>query len=825
MFKHFIASWAFGLLATVTLAQQNITVKVVDEKSSPLANATVRVGNAEKQTDNSGIVLFSLENSKSVPLRVKHLGYKEFTGRTSVRQINYNVQLELSRIQSDAVFVYATRAKENSATTFKNINKEEIKRNNIGQDIPYLLDQTPGVIIGSDAGAGIGYTNITIRGSDNQRINVTLNGIPLNDAESMGSFFVNLPDFASSTESIQVQRGIGTSTNGAGAFGASLNIQTDAFETKHYAELNNSFGSFNSWKNTIKAGTGLINNKFVFNTRLSRISSNGYIERATSDLKSFYIDGGLYTDKHILKATVFSGKEKTYQAWYGTPEPILKGMDKNELERYAFNALGIYGGPEMDRLMNADRRYNYYTYDNQTDNYTQTHSHLHYTFRANDKLSFNTALHYTRGAGYYEEFKADDKLAKYSLPSVINGEDTINNTDLVRRRWLDNHFYGLTYSATYQPNSAWNFTVGGAYNQYKGDHYGEIIWARFASNSNIGDKYYLNDANKKDFNIYGKIDHRIQKWLFNLDLQYRNINYNGQGPDDEFLDDGSRRILNFKDNLNFFNPKAGATYFLNNNSNMYASYAFANKEPVRKDYVENPRNEFPKPEKMHNIEAGYRFRNESINLGTNLYAMLYKDQLIQTGAINDVGSAIRQNVPDSYRIGMELDASWVVHPKFIWSATAALSQNKIKDFTEYVSVLDDDWEKVGEKEYHYKSTNIANAASTILSNNFTYLPTEKWSISLVSKFVSRVYLDNTTAEERSIDPFTYTNLKSQYSFSAFGLENIDVLASVNNIFNAKYVTSGYTWGQIFESQGTRDYYNFYYPQATTNFMLGLNLRF
>jgi iron complex outermembrane receptor protein len=818
MFKHFIASWAFGLIATVCLAQQNITIKVVDEKSSPLTNATVTVGKTAKQTDKNGIAEFSLENSKSVPLRVKHLGYKEYRNSTTPTQSNYNIQLELTSIQSDAVFVYATRAKENAATTFKNINKEEIKKNNLGQDIPYLLDQTPGVIIGSDAGAGIGYTSMTIRGSDNQRINVTLNGIPLNDAESMGSFFVNLPDFASSTESIQIQRGIGTSTNGAGAFGASLNIQTDALETKPYAELNNSFGSYNSWKNTIKAGTGLIKDKFAFNTRLSRISSNGYIERATSDLKSLYFDGGLYTDKHILKATVFTGKEKTYQAWYGTPEPLLKG-DRSDLERYANNNFGLYDGPEFERLMNADRRYNYYTYDNQTDNYKQTHSHLHYTYIANPQWNFNAALHYTRGAGYYEEFREDDKLARYGIPNLVQGGTTIEKSDLVRRRWLDNHFYGTTFSANYKPSTSWNLTLGGAYNEYKGDHFGEVIKVDIYPNNTFDDNYYLNDATKKDFNTYLKADYRKDNWLINLDVQYRNVNYKSQGDDDKIKDFG------FKDNLHFINPKAGVTYFISPNANLYASYAYASKEPVRKDYVENPRSEFPKPERMQNIEAGYRYRNESFNVGTNFYAMLYKDQLVPTGQLNDTGAELRMNIPDSYRIGWELDASWAIHPKFIWSATAALSDNKIKNFVEYVSVLDDNWEFVREEQFHYKSTQIAKAANTILSNNFTYLPTDKWSVSLVSKYVSRVYLDNSSAKERSLDPFTYTNLKTQYSFSALGIKNIDALASVNNIFNAKYETSGYTWGQIFESQGTRDFYNFYYPQASTNFMLGLNLRF
>lgn len=818
MFKQFIATGALSLIATVCFAQQIITVKVVDEKSTALKNATVVLGNTAKQTDNNGTVQFNMQNPSSLLLNVKHLGYKEFSIRTLANQLEYNVQLQLATIQSDAIFVYATRAKENSATTFKNLDKEEIKKNNLGQDIPYLLDQTPGVIIGSDAGAGIGYTNMTIRGSDNQRINVTLNGIPLNDAESMGSFFINLPDFASSTESIQIQRGIGTSTNGAGAFGASLNIQTDALETKPYAELNNSFGSYKSWKNTIKAGTGLINNKFVFNTRLSRISSHGYIERATSDLKSLYLDAGLYTDKHILKATVFTGKEKTYQAWYGTPEPLLTG-DRTALEDYANNAFGLYSGSEFERLLNADRRYNYYTYDNQTDNYTQTHSHLHYTYIANEKWNLNAALHYTRGAGYYEEFRENDRLSKYGIPNLVQGGSTIEKSDLVRQKWLDNHFYGTTFSANYKPSNALNFTFGGAYNEYLGDHYGEVKSVEIYPNQLFDDKYYFNDAKKKDFNTYLKTDLKLNDWLFNLDVQYRNVNYRVNGDDDKV------KSINFKDNLHFVNPKFGITYFFNPNSNVYASYAYASKEPIRKDYVENPRNEFPKPEKMQDIEAGYRFRNENFNVGTNFYAMLYKDQLIPTGQLNDTGGEIRVNIPKSYRIGWELDASWAIHPKFIWSATAALSENKIKDFIEYVTVLDDDWEFVKEEQFYYKNTQIAKAANTILSNNFTYLPTEKWSISLLTKYVSRVYLDNSSAKERSIDPFTYTNLKSQYSFSAFGIKNIDLLLSVNNIFNSKYVTSGYTWGQIFESKGTRDYYNFYYPQATTNFLVGLNLRF
>jgi len=820
MLKHVCATWAMCLLALLGFAQNSLSIRVLDNQKNPLAGANVTVNSANKLTADNGVATFDGLKNRNYSARVSFVGFIEKSVNFNPSQTNeLTIILQPNTLLVEDVFVSATRAKENSATTFKNLNKEDIRKANLGQDIPYLLDQTPGVVIGSDAGAGIGYTNMTIRGSDNQRINVTLNGIPLNDAESMGSFFVNLPDFASSVESIQIQRGIGTSTNGAVAFGASLNIQTDALETSPYAELNNSFGSFNSWKNTIKAGTGLINGKYAFNTRLSRIASDGYVERASSDLKSFYVDGGLYTEKQTLKATVFSGKEKTYQAWYGTPEPLITG-NKDEAIRYANEAFWLFSGPEYERLINGDRKYNYYTYDNQTDNYTQTHSHLHYTNHISEKFSLNTALHYTRGAGYYEEYREGDDFADYSLPNVTLGGEEVESTDIVRRRWLDNHFYGLTYALNYTPSNKLNFIVGGAYNQYDGKHYGEIIWAKHASTSNLGDKYYLNNADKKDFNIYGKADYKTDKWLLNLDLQYRRIHYEGQGPDDEILDDGSRRVLNFKDKLNFFNPKIGATYFINPQSNVYISYAHASKEPVRKDYVENPLNEFPRPEKMQDIEAGYRFKNERFNIGANAYAMLYKDQLIQTGALNDVGGTIRQNVEDSYRIGLELDGAWNITSKFTWKATAVVSENKIKNFKEFVTI---DWDNNNLQEFNYDKTNIAMSASTIFSNDFTYRPVESLAFSLTSKYISRLYLDNTSATERSIDPSFVNNFRALYTVSLLGIERVDFNLAVNNIFDAKYQTNGYTFGTM--ASGERMYYNFYYPQAGTNFLLGLNIRF
>lgn len=811
------------LMIVTTLAahaQSTLSLRVENADGQRLSNANIKITGKHQlfgQTDTQGAIEFPKLANDEYQIVVSYVGYlSNFKKVTLKTDKSLTIILQADQRQTEAAFVQATRAKPNAATTFKNINKESINKNNIGQDIPYLLDQTPSVVISSDAGAGIGYTSMTIRGSNNERINVTLDGIPLNDAESMGSFFVNLPDFASSVDNIQIQRGIGTSTNGAGAFGASLNIQTSPLIEQPYAELNNTFGSYNSWKNTLKVGTGLLKEKYAFNARLSRIASDGYVERASSDMQSFYVDGGYFGKKQILKATLFSGKQKTYQAWYGTPEPLLFG-DRNKLADYAA-AMEITNPTAVDRLLGADRRYNIYDYPDQTDNYTQTHARLQYSNQLNEKLNFNLALHYTRGAGYYEEFRENDELAKYLMPPKNILDTLIKTTDLVRRRWLSNNFYGTTFAVNYKANKQLELSVGGAFNQYRGEHFGEVIWSRFASTAELGDRYYFNKATKNDFNIYTKLMYTSGNWLLNLDLQYRALHYRIAGDDDKVKD------IALHDDLHFFNPKAGITYQFSNQANIYLSYAFANKEPIRKDYVENPLKEFPKPEQMQNIEAGYRLRNATINLGLNAYAMLYNNQLIPTGAINPSGSPLRHNVKDSYRVGLELDASWAISNHFRWSATVALSQNKIKNFVEYFTIYDENWDPKEIREIRYEKTNIALSPNCILSNEFSYSPNTALSFAVASKYVSRQYLDNSSENASSIKAFTNSNFRTTYTFKALGLEEIGLNLTVNNIFNAKYASNGNTWGGMDEA-GNRSYYNFYYPQAGTNFMLGLNLRF
>ncbi len=695
---------------------------------------------------------------------------------------------------TDEVIVQATRASKNAATTFKNLTREDIAKNNMGQEVSYLLNQTPSAVVSSDAGAGIGHTSVTIRGSDAARTNVTLNGIPYNDPESLGSFWVNMPDFSSSIDNIQIQRGVGTSTNGAGAFGASINIQTNTRQDTAYAELDNSFGSYQTIKNTVKLGTGLIKNKFSFDGRLSRVLSDGYMDHGdadrAADLKSFFVSGAWYGETSLLRANVFSGTQKTYQAWNGVPEDLLK----------------------------TNRTHNEFTYKNQTDNYLQTHYQLLYSNSLTPNILLNGALHYTRGEGYYEEFKTGQKLANYHLENVVIGENILDRTDLIRQRWLSSDFYGMTYSLRYTPLDNLNLTFGGAYNIYKGDHFGEVIWAQFASNGSLGDRYYDNNATKKDFNSYLKADYRIQNLSLFADLQYRNVDYSYQGINRDLS------FLQQQVNLNFFNPKFGFSVNFDNNSLAYASVAVANKEPIRRDYTDSSPDSQPRPEHLTDIEVGYKINGTNYSVGINGYAMLYKDQLVTTGFINDVGSAVRLNVDKSYRSGIELDAKWKPFQQFTWSATAAFSKNIIKDYTYYIDELDENWDPVGQKVVNLKNTTIAMSPSSIFSNEFAYQPISNVEIAFISKYVGKQYLDNTKSNHKSIDAFFVNDLRLNYSTAFKALKNIGLTLRINNLFDELYEANGYTFG-YYNPQGVLEEYNYYFPQATRNFMLGLNVRF
>jgi len=554
----------------------------------------------------------------------------------------------LIKKQLNEVQVNALRATDITPVSFTNISNEELEQQNLGQDLPYLLSFTPSVVSTSDSGAGVGYTGFRVRGSDHTRINVTINGIPLNDSESHGVFWVNMPDFASSIENIQIQRGVGTSTNGAGAFGASVNLVTNKLRAKPYASTSNSLGSYGTLKNNVEFGTGLINNRFTVDGRLSRIESDGYIDRASSDLKSLYLSGGYYGDNQSLRLTVFSGKEVTFQAWNGVP---LNYLDNDSL-----------------------RTFNIYDYDNEVDNYGQTHYHLNYTKVLKENETFNLGVHYTKGAGYFEQFRRNDDLQDYGLNNVVIGNDSVTTTNLIRRRWLDNDFYGTVFS--YQNNSdKLDYTIGGAWNTYKGAHFGEIIWAQYASNSNIRDRYYDNDATKIDYNIYAKGLYKYNKQLTLFgDIQKRWIEYNFVGLDQNAVE------LDDQAKFDFLNPKFGFYYDIDKKSDLYASFAVANREPNRSDFVDSSPESRPTNETLYDTEVGYKHQSKNYSFSANAYYMIYENQLVLTGQINDVGAYTRTNIDYSERMGIELEGIFNINNKLSWAANATFSENKIPFF-------------------------------------------------------------------------------------------------------------------------------------------------
>ncbi|WP_131537553.1 TonB-dependent receptor [Pedobacter nototheniae] len=779
------------LLPCFVMAQISISGKITDNNQKPLPGATIKLKNKKTAvlSDANGDYTISNLPAGKIVVVASYVGYQ--TGEKTIdltANTIANFSLNTLTFLTDEVVVSATRASKNSATTYRNLDKAELAKNNLGQDLPYLLNQTPSVVVSSDGGTGIGYTGMRIRGSDATRINVTVNGIPLNDAESQGSFFVNLPDLASSVDNIQIQRGVGTSTNGAGSFGGSLNIQTTTRRDSAYAELNNTAGSYNTWKNTINLGTGLINNKFSFDGRLSRIKSDGYVDRASSNLKSFFVSGAYYGKKDILRANVFSGTEKTYQAWNGISQEMLA----------------------------IDRRHNDFTYDNQTDNYQQDHYQLFYTRTLSDKLVANAALHYTYGRGYYEEYQEDQLLTDYGIEPLVIGGVTKDVSNLVRRLWLDNDFYGATYSLNYKPKNNLDFTLGGAYNEYKGRHFDEVIWAQFANydgSGSIRHRYNDNDALKTDFNTFLRGNYQIDKFNLFADLQYRRVYYSYFGVD------VSGAPAQQQATLNFFNPKAGVTYNFSDKSNIYASVAVGNKEPNRDDFKYSSINSRPKSEHLTDFEAGYRTQISDFNFGINGYAMIYKNQLVNTGKLNDVGGKTRQNVADSYRLGLEFDGRWKISKDLYWAATAALSRNKIKDFTEYIYDKKDNTLLTN----NYKNTNISFSPSVIASSEINYTILKNADVALLSKYVGKQNLDNTSASTRTLSSFFVNDIRLRYNTSFAAIKNIGISLLVNNVFSTLYESNGATYPYLYDGELSRS--NYYYPQATRNFLVSLNLKF
>lgn len=789
-----ILSIVFVLCTAITFGQTYTVSGIVSEENGPLPGANVIQKGATNGviTDFEGKYAIQLEKGTHT-LVFSFLSQPIERTITVTGDMTLNIKVDGDAESLDEVLVRAIRVAADSPITHTNLNKEQLAERNLGQDIATQLNFLPGVVTTSDAGAGIGYTGFRVRGTGNQGINVTINGIPFNDAESATSFFVNLQDFTSSIESLQLQRGVGSSTNGPGAFGASLNILTDAITDEAYGEVSNSFGSFNTRRHNIKFSTGLLNDHIEISGRLSQIKSDGYIDRASSDLKSYFLQASYKDENTLIKAINFAGSEVTYQSWFGVDAETAQNNP-------TFNPAGQF----------TDENGTIRFHNNQVDDYKQDHYQLHWNQKYNNNWSTNLSLNYTYGRGFFEEYKEDEDFSFYDFAPIMIGDETIETTDLIRRRWLDNDFYVVNANANYK-NNGWDVTSGLYFSHYEGDHFGEVIWARFASDSEIGDRYYDGDGVKTEFSAFTKATYRVNsQWSVYGDLQGRFIEYSTSGINSdrfEFIVD---------ETYSFFNPKAGVTYKLNQEDQFYASYARANREPNRTDFE----NGAPRPERLNDYELGWRHNTSKLNLNVNAYYLGFRDQLVLTGALDDVGAPIRANSGQSYRAGIEIDAAIKIGSKVTIAPNVAISTNKNKDF---FFQRDGVLTNLGD-------TNISFSPNLVAGNTIQYRPIENLRIGFLSKFVGEQYLGNIDSETSKLDSYFTNDLNISYE-----IKNVSVFKSiilnglVNNIFDERFISNGYffTFDDDFSDPDaiTTIEGAGFYPQAGINFLVGATLKF
>ncbi|MEY2924903.1 MAG: hypothetical protein RLZZ337_1451 [Bacteroidota bacterium] len=796
--------------AQITLSGQ---LKNADN-SLPIDAAFIRLSGPAKafatySTPNGSFEFTGLDKGEYT-ISISHIGYQVMVEKLTLEKSGYELfflQPDLSFL--DAAIISTVRAKNTSPTTFSNLDKNEIQNLDQSKDFPFLLNMTPSTVISSDAGNGVGYTGIRVRGIDPTRVNITVNGIPINDAESQGMYWVNMPDLASSSQSVQIQRGVGTSTNGAASFGASVNIRTNDMPEETYTSANIGIGSFNTFRTTIAYGTGRLKSNWNFQMRGSLIQSDGFVDRASSNLKSLNLTAAKYWEKSVFKTNILLGQERTYQAWWGIPKPKFNG-DFAELNRY-INQLYISGN-DIENLSSANSKtYNYYTYENEVDNYTQNHYQFFYDYTIRPNLKLNSAAYITTGKGYFEQFRPDETLADYTIPNEIIGSDTFATADLIRRRWLDNTLVGAVASTSYQ-KSKWDINLGGGYNIYFGRHFGEAIATEFSNYEELNATYYDNDAIKTDGNIYLKTSYNWNNWIPYLDLQVRSVNYQFEGLDNN-LEFGNQDV-----NYTFFNPKAGLSYLQNHNT-FYGVFAIGNREPVRDDFRNNPPNQWPKSEHLQNVEIGYRFSKNRKRIGVNFYDMNYTNQLVLTGAVNDVGEAIRTNVESSYRRGIELDFQFPLTDKLQAGGNATFSQNKISEFTETVFEWDGNYDAITQK---YSNTDIAFSPNTITAAMLNYKPTKPFTFGISTKYVGAQYLDNTQSDIRKLDAFTNIDAFIRYENKEINeLENLTLGLYLNNVLNQYYAPNGYTFSGYIE--GNRADFNYLYPMAGFNWMIKIGI--
>lgn len=782
------------------VAQQPIRGSVKNEDGFALVGAEIRDSKHKILAISGSDGKFETKPLPAGPqnISVIHLGYEMAIVDVGVENSPINVVLKPIFIIQPSVIIESVMPNQSvtsASETFKDVPLS------LAQDLPVALNGATSLTFTSDAGNGVGYTGLRIRGMDATRINVTVNGIPINDQESQGVFWVNMPDISSSSQRIQVQRGVGTSTNGGQAFGASVNLETNQFKNQPDAAVSSSFGSFNTQKVQASFNTGRLESNWAFEGRLSKITSDGYIDRASSNLKSYYFGTGYTSKKHNLRFTTFSGQERTYQAWYGVGQAMLE----------------------------ENRTFNPYTYENQVDQYQQDHYQFHYDFNPRpdrNNLKISTALYYTRGRGFYEEYKEGESFATYQFDPIVIDTVTINETDVIRRRWLDNHLIGGIYSLKWL-NRKYNFKkggitrviLGGNYNQYYGAHYGEPIWARYTSNTELGHRYYESDAFKRNFNNYIKANYMKGRFALVADMQVRSVHYEFEGISDDLAPiDHSVDFL-------FFNPKLQALYHLGKSSRVYAYWGMSNREPVRNDFVEVEPSQWPTHETVNDFELGYMKQTKHSSLSLNGYYMRFKNQLVLNGQINDVGAYLRVNVPESFRAGVEIAASHFLVPNRLeLSGNLTLSQNKITQFSTFVEQYDENFGFTGQREEEFENTTISFSPSLIGFGKLSLYPVKNLELSWQSKYVGQQYLDNTENADRSLDAYWVNDLSLNIEVGKTKLfKSLAFNATLFNALDHLYESNGWTW--VYDFDGSPSHENAYYPQAGRNFMMGLTARF
>jgi iron complex outermembrane receptor protein len=771
-----ISIWCLPLMV---FGQKQVTLTFQDTKNNPLEGVVITdiVNDRNIGISNHIGKAVIIVDENQLKLTCTFIGKEDLI--IQLNDLNENQKIIRTYIMEDkelifnSVEIISSWLKTQDPMTSYQMDKEEINKNNIGQDVPYLLQWTPSVVATSDAGAGIGYTGLWIRGTDPTRINVSINGVPVNDSESQAVFWVNMPDFSSSVDGIQIQRGVGASTNGSVAFGATVNMSTQEINKDFYGSLAFGAGSFNTRRFNARFGTGLIKNKYVIEGRVSGIRSDGYIDRASAELQSWFFKSAYLGKKSALKLIAFSGREVTYQAWYGLPIQYL-----SEPSLRTFNVSG----------QRSDGSF----YENEVDNYRQTHIHLIHNYDLSNGFTWNNTLHYTFGSGYFEQFRENDRLSRYGLGPISIGNQVFSRTDIIRRRWLDNHFYGAISNLNYTSSSSkLRADLGVSYNRYFGDHFGNIIWMRLAGPTAYNHQYYFNDALKTDASAFVKVSFQVgEKWFLYGDLQYRSVFYAYKGNNNAGI------VFDDIEQLAFFNPKAGVFYTDKKGNEGYFSIAVGAREPNRADFTNSTTLSKPTPEYLYNSELGYRKKWKQFEMGLNHYLMYYRDQLVLSGQINDVGAYTRVNVPNSYRTGIEFDARW--SSKYVYSGLAiTISQNKILSFTEYI----DDWDNGGQLAIEHKNTDLSFSPNSIGNLILgTLIPKITWQnhfaapdLSLLYKHVGRQFLDNSSNPFSALDPYSFLDLRLQVPVFYKGNKRFEIKFWVNNLLDQKYVTNGWIY--------------------------------